>query len=270
MAYKIHALAGMFPLVDTLVDEIAAELKKTRKRPTITLYQGKVLDGRHRYLACVKAGIDPIVKEFTGKDPRAFVIRSNVTRRHLTPAQKRELLEISIKADPNKSDRQHAAAAKADPKTATRVRRGLERRGDIPHATKRTDSTGRSQPSKRAKPLAKGKPGRKPRGEGDTASRLEQFLHANGLSPEAIEEALKRAGSSKGESNADYRKRLHVLVLKFLDYLPEAFIDGVCELDEELAERVDAKERQGKGDNGRDDDAPAFQISDEYQISDER
>ena len=88
---KIHALAGIFPLVDELVDEIAAKLAKTKRRPTITLYEGKILDGRHRYLACVKAGLEPITKQYTGKDPRGFVIRSNITRRHLTNAQRAEL-----------------------------------------------------------------------------------------------------------------------------------------------------------------------------------
>ena len=78
--YKIHPLAGIFPLVNSLVDEIAADLRKTRKPPTIMLYEGKVLDGRHRYLACVKAGIEPIVRQYNGKDPRGFVVRTNIVR----------------------------------------------------------------------------------------------------------------------------------------------------------------------------------------------
>jgi hypothetical protein len=77
-------LAGIFPLVNTLVDEIAADLQKSRSRPTIILYEGKVLNGRDRYLACQKAGIEPIVKQYSGRDPRAFVIRTNINRRHLT------------------------------------------------------------------------------------------------------------------------------------------------------------------------------------------
>ena len=89
--YKIHPLAGIFPLVNSLVDEIAADLRKTRKPPTIMLYEGKVLDGRHRYLACVKAGIEPIVRQYNGKDSRGFVVCTNIVRRHLTTEKRVDL-----------------------------------------------------------------------------------------------------------------------------------------------------------------------------------
>jgi hypothetical protein len=45
-----------------------------------------------------------------GKDPAAFVRSKNDGRRHYTAAQKRKLLGESIKANPGKSYRQHAAA----------------------------------------------------------------------------------------------------------------------------------------------------------------
>jgi hypothetical protein len=89
--FAIHPFAEIFPLIDSLVDELAAELRKTRRPPTITLYQGKILDGRHRYLACVKAGLEPTVKQYTGKDPRAFVVRANITRRHLSTEERAAL-----------------------------------------------------------------------------------------------------------------------------------------------------------------------------------
>jgi len=98
MAYKIHPLAAVFPLVNSLVDQIATSLAKTRKPPTITPYEGKVLDGRHRYLACQKAGIEPIVKQYRGKDPRAFVIRTNITRRHLTTEERTDLAAQLLKS----------------------------------------------------------------------------------------------------------------------------------------------------------------------------
>jgi hypothetical protein len=51
---EFHPLAKLFPVLDDadfsrLVDDIKA-------REKVTLYQGSVLDGRHRYLACRKAG----------------------------------------------------------------------------------------------------------------------------------------------------------------------------------------------------------------------
>jgi len=90
--YAIHPLAGLFPLDTNLVDEIAAELRRTRQAPgPVMLYEGKILDGRHRYLACLKVGIEPFFRHFTGKDPCAFVIRHNITRRHLTDEQRADI-----------------------------------------------------------------------------------------------------------------------------------------------------------------------------------
>ena len=104
---KIHALAGIFPLVQDLVDEIAAKLTRTKCRPTIWLYEGKILDGRRRYLACVKSGVELIIKQYTGKDPRGYVIRSNITRRHLSTQERADLAAHSW--------RPTSAAAIADP-----------------------------------------------------------------------------------------------------------------------------------------------------------
>lgn len=65
--------------------------------------------------------------------------------RHLTPEQKRELIEKVLRADPTKSDRQIARAVKVDNKTVGAVRKRAEAREEIPHVSKRTDTKGRSQ-----------------------------------------------------------------------------------------------------------------------------
>lgn len=46
-----------------------------------------ILDGGNRYQACVSLGIAPIYEEFTGEGIGAFVLTSNLHRRHLTPGQ---------------------------------------------------------------------------------------------------------------------------------------------------------------------------------------
>jgi hypothetical protein len=65
--------------------------------------------------------------------------------RHLTPEQKRELIQKVLRADPTKSDRQIARAVKVDNKTVGAVRKRAEAREEIPHVSKRTDTKGRSQ-----------------------------------------------------------------------------------------------------------------------------
>lgn len=58
-------------------------------REPIWLHEGKIIDGRNRYRACVTAGIEPTYREWNGKgDLVAFVVSLNLHRRHLTPAQR--------------------------------------------------------------------------------------------------------------------------------------------------------------------------------------
>ena len=56
---------------------------------------GVLLDGRNRLVACEKAGIAPVFREYKGESPVAFIIGVNLKRRHLTMGQKVALgLEI--------------------------------------------------------------------------------------------------------------------------------------------------------------------------------
>lgn len=49
---------------------------------------GRILDGRHRYLACELAGVAPHFRTFDGADPVAYVISANLRRRHLKESQR--------------------------------------------------------------------------------------------------------------------------------------------------------------------------------------
>jgi N6-adenosine-specific RNA methylase IME4 len=51
------------------------------KRHPILLHQGKILDGRHRYLACIDEGIAPVFMQWAGGDPFDFVRREHEARR---------------------------------------------------------------------------------------------------------------------------------------------------------------------------------------------
>ena len=51
----------------------------------ITTFNGQILDGKHRYKACVEINIEPKFKTFAGDDEQAlnYVISQNISRRHL-------------------------------------------------------------------------------------------------------------------------------------------------------------------------------------------
>ena len=62
--------------------------------PPHVLNEGKVLDGRNRYLACEAVKVEPKMVEYEGDDPLAYVVSLNLKRRHLNASQR-----ASIAAD---------------------------------------------------------------------------------------------------------------------------------------------------------------------------
>jgi len=80
-------------------DDLAALAENIRQyglQTPITLYEGKILDGRNRYRACQLAAVEPRTQLFPAdRDPLAFVLSVNLHRRHLTTSQ-RALLAARI------------------------------------------------------------------------------------------------------------------------------------------------------------------------------
>jgi hypothetical protein len=81
-------------------------------------------------------------------DPWDYVISVNMHRRHLTGEQKREIVAKLLNANPEKSNRSIARAAKVDDKTVGAVRRELEATAEIPQLDKRTGKDGKARPAK--------------------------------------------------------------------------------------------------------------------------
>ena len=118
----------MFPLLkDAEFDDLVEDIRKHGLREPIILFEQKVIDGRNRERACIKAGVEPRYRsmEFDHHDAAtAYVISKNIRRRHLTPEQKRQLIEKLLRADPTKSDRHIASVplASEDSQIGVRMR----------------------------------------------------------------------------------------------------------------------------------------------------
>jgi N6-adenosine-specific RNA methylase IME4 len=83
-----HEYASIFPMMsDSELDALAADVKARGLRQRITLYQGKILDGRSRYEACARTGVDPVFATYDGDDPLGEVLSLNL-RRNLNESQR--------------------------------------------------------------------------------------------------------------------------------------------------------------------------------------
>ncbi len=99
--HEFHPAANIFPLNDTGPEfqAFVEDIKRNGLRHPIVLHEGKILDGRRRYLACQKARVEPEFLAWDGRgSPVDFVISLNIHRRHLTPSQ-RAVLALDLLAE---------------------------------------------------------------------------------------------------------------------------------------------------------------------------
>ena len=110
MKYEMHPLADVVPpMTDEEYQELKADIKAHGLREPMTLHEGKVIDGKHRYRACIELGVEPQTRELSGGGtPLQYIISENVKRRHLTVGQLaalavelRPLIEKDLDPSPN-------------------------------------------------------------------------------------------------------------------------------------------------------------------------
>lgn len=87
---EAHPHASIFPsLSQEDYDDLKQDIESVGLIDPIVLYDGQVLDGRHRYKACLELGIDPRFDVLhLDTDTLRYVISKNVKRRHLSISQK--------------------------------------------------------------------------------------------------------------------------------------------------------------------------------------
>lgn len=89
---NVHPLAELIPaMTDAEYAELLADMKANGQLEPITLYEGKILDGRHRARVCDELGIEPATRAYDGDSPAAYVLSLNVKRRSLSVSQRAAL-----------------------------------------------------------------------------------------------------------------------------------------------------------------------------------
>lgn len=86
--FAAHPAADIFPmLADDELNELAADIKANGLVHPIVVKDGLLIDGRNRREACRRAGVVPTIVELNGADPLAYIISTNIKRRHLNKGQ---------------------------------------------------------------------------------------------------------------------------------------------------------------------------------------
>lgn len=95
---EYHPAANIFRVMDKdEFERLKADIKANGLREAIWTYNGKIIDGRHRFEACEELNIAPTFREWNGQGSLIqFVVSLNLSRRHLDSSQ-RAALSIKIR-----------------------------------------------------------------------------------------------------------------------------------------------------------------------------
>jgi hypothetical protein len=116
MEYEFHPVASLFPLMDDeSFRDLCNDVAVNGLIEPIWLYDGKIVDGRNRYLACLQTQTRPIFREWAGTESLVeFIVSLNLRRRHLNSSQRAmiaqrmiPLLEEEGKERQRKAGREH-------------------------------------------------------------------------------------------------------------------------------------------------------------------
>ncbi len=92
---KFHPITNIFPMMaEEEFKDLVEDIRKHGLREPIWTWEGRIIDGRNRYLACTKAGVEPQFIEWDGEESLVeFVVSLNLHRRHLSQSQKAMISE---------------------------------------------------------------------------------------------------------------------------------------------------------------------------------
>ena len=112
---QFHDIANVWPMMDDdKIRELADDIKANGLISPIWTFEGKILDGRNRYKACLFAQIKPELKEYKGDEPTAFAVSLNDKRRHMNKSQLGAIgaeLEPFFAKDAKKRQKEHGGTA---------------------------------------------------------------------------------------------------------------------------------------------------------------
>lgn len=152
MAIKLSEKYQLLPSMNE--DQFEALKADIQERGVLTPIDvdedGFILDGHHRYRACVELGITDfptiIRLDLSEDEKRMFARKSNMLRRHLTQEQMRIIIASQLKDTPDWANNRIAQELGVDSKTVQTVRETLEATLEIPKFDKLIGLDGKARP----------------------------------------------------------------------------------------------------------------------------
>jgi hypothetical protein len=125
MNFTQHPLSQAFPSMnEENFQALKDDIEVNGQREPVMIFENMVLDGWHRYRACIDLGIKPTQFNFAPEDdPVVFVMSQNLHRRHLTaPQRAAAVIACSSWHPPHRQKKVEAASTL--PKTDTQKKQG--------------------------------------------------------------------------------------------------------------------------------------------------
>lgn len=138
--------------MDEYADLEASILANGIQVPILIDEHGVVIDGHHRKAIAEHHGLhlpSETRHMLTEAQKHALSIELNIARRQLNRDQKRAIVEAALKAQPEKSNREHAKTLGVDDKTVGSARARLESTAEIPQFDKTVGADGKERPATR-------------------------------------------------------------------------------------------------------------------------
>lgn len=118
-----HPLSAAFPAMQGMdFNALTQDIAVNGLHLPITLFNGMIIDGWHRYRACLESGVAPQFEDLPDSaDPVAFVRSRNLHRRDLTPSQRAAAVVACCEWAKMGANQHRGSQPGCDPQTARQM-----------------------------------------------------------------------------------------------------------------------------------------------------
>lgn len=210
---KNHPAADAFPMMDDArLAELKADIKANGQREPITLCDGMILDGRHRYQACVALGIEPMFRDFDG-DPWAFAWSVNGARRDLE-ATVRALIYLRCRKGSAEWQKRKANIAEEGNRKRSEALKQQPRAADGKIVSKPVADHSEQRPASGGRAVAREAVAADVKASPATVSRAEQIAKRPDLEQKVVAGEIKAAEALREIRSSKRREQLEEAAAK--------------------------------------------------------